>query len=92
MGDMADYVLQQIELYEEHYFDWVVGSMSNEDAMDCGILDENGILVKGTTKKKKTCRYCNEAGLHWENYKGSWRLFSSKGIHNCPINPLKEIT
>ena len=31
----------------------------------------------------KTCRYCNEDYLHWQQIEKKWRLFSDKGLHIC---------
>ena len=41
-------------------------------------------------QEPKTCKFCGEGNLHWRAIEGKWQLFSSSGIHNCPINPLKE--
>lgn len=54
------------------------------DCMDDDILYEFG----GT----RTCRCCGQDGLIWEKtIKGKWVLCGEKGIHQCPVKPLKNI-
>lgn len=38
----------------------------------------------------KTCRCCGKTGLHWDMLNSKWRLHDNRGIHVCPVNPLKE--
>lgn len=39
----------------------------------------------------KTCRLCKRAGLHWEQREsGEWRLCDARGIHVCPIHPIRD--
>ena len=76
---------------------YLSGSMSDQEAMDVGILDEHGALPAGSTfsssgrNRPVTCRCCATKGLKWGKQKGKWRLVDSKGdLHQCPVNPLNE--
>lgn len=31
----------------------------------------------------KTCRYCGESGLVWNQFEGGWRLHKNKQLHEC---------
>lgn len=42
MGEMADYSLEEVDDEEEARLDWLLGSMSFEEALDRGIIDEQG--------------------------------------------------
>lgn len=37
----------------------------------------------------KICKFCGRRNLHWENRNGKWRLCDNRGLHRCPVNPLK---
>ncbi len=87
MGDMADYVNEQIELEYEFRHQWRSGQLSHEEAYDLGVIDEQGSEY-GTERLLKTCRCCGKSGLTWGSHKGKWLLFDGNDLHACPVNPL----
>lgn len=88
MGDMADYVNEQIEQDYYDLYQYRSGVMSHDEAYDRGIIDEFG--CEYYSYRTKTCRCCGEKNLEWGKYKGKWRLFKiGGGIHVCPVHPLK---
>lgn len=88
MGEMADFVLDQIlaEELEEG------PEIESED----GYPSRRPPLRFGTERQlsnwRKTCRCCGTTDLVWNQHQGRWRLFTLEGtIHQCPKNPLKEL-
>ena len=86
---MADFALEQVQDMEDLRFEWRIGSMSTEEAIECGVLNEQGGYETAGYKISKTCRCCGQVGLHWDKHNNKWRLFDSKGLHQCKVNPLK---
>lgn len=89
MGDMADYVNEQIEQEYNDRDAWRRGELSWEEAYDRGVVDETGAEYCSGIKVV-TCRCCGVGGLYWKQVKGKWRLFSEGYIHKCSVNPLRE--
>ncbi len=89
MGEMADYHLDQVQDMEDLRFKWRLGEMSTEEGIECGVLNEQGGYETAGHKKPVTCRCCKTKNLHWEQLDNKWRLFDYKGLHHCPVNPLK---
>lgn len=94
MGDMADYALEQVMEAEEDRFLWLMGGMSEFEAYERGIIDENGADLthpmfrrRSSTKSRssnKTCRHCGASGLVWKAVGSKWRLATPDGvIHSC---------
>lgn len=82
MGDMADYVNEQMEEEVERRFDYRMGRMSPCEAYDQGIIDEHG--AEYGTRKSVTCKHCGERFLFWMKTADGWRTADSSGIHICP--------
>lgn len=89
-GDMADYTLDAVEDFEAARLAWRTGHMGLQSAIDQGVLDEHGYEFTPSAGKSITCRCCKIGGMHWEKYKGKWRLFDKDGLHICKVNPLQE--
>lgn len=88
MGDMADYALEQVMDAEEDRFLWRIGRMSDFEAYELGIIDENGAdLTHPMFRRRsstKTCRHCGASGLVWKSVGSKWRLATPDGvIHSC---------
>ncbi len=69
MGDMADYLLEQI--------DWGVGEDWEQEQYDERQCREETEI--------KTCKFCGRNKLHWEQREDGWRLCDRRGIHKCPV-------
>lgn len=70
MGEMADFVVEQIQ--------------NSHDDWESDMIEEE--LDGPFPAPTKTCRQCGRAGLHWQISKtsGGWRLYHKDGtIHNC---------
>jgi len=85
MGDMADFVLNDVLDDEEARARFRSGGMSQISAFDRGIIDELGFEGKGADIKKgrTVCKHCGQGGLLWKQYYGRWRLFELTRIHTC---------
>lgn len=92
MGDMADYFLEQVEDMECARQQYLHGLITDLEAMDLGVLDEQGVFHSASsgTPTTKTCKYCDKPGLTWGKHNGKWRLFEKGELHQCPVNPLRE--
>ena len=92
MSEMADMFLESVLCMEEMRLDYKTGHMSDVEAYDAGIIDENGSYVGPNYGRSrfKTCRCCNQSGLHWENRDGRWRLCDERGVHQCSVCPLRR--
>lgn len=92
MGDMADECLDQVMDMEELRGEYKSGAMSDLDAYDAGIIDEQGAYIGPNygRDRSRTCRCCGCRGLLWGKIGGKWRLFEGNRIHNCPVKPLDE--
>lgn len=86
--------------YEDLVMDYLSGEGvigSEQEAYDAGIIDELGWLPNAYTGSSSaingiTCRCCGTPGLMWGKVGGKWRLFGGSGLHQCPVNPLREDT
>jgi len=74
MGEMADFLNEQIQSYHED--------------VDNGLYEPE--LEGPFPDPTKTCRCCGHSGLKWGRYQGKWRLFEQGKLHLCPKNPLKQ--
>lgn len=93
MGEMADLALDMVMDFEEERFEFHCGNLSQDEAYERGIIDEQGFEATPFTNANtttKTCRCCGETKLHWEQVANQWRLFDSNGVHGCPCNPLRK--
>jgi len=92
MGEMADYCLEQIEDFEEHYYSYKNGKMSDIDALEAGIIDENGYVVgSGSQNISRTCKHCGKNNLLWGKIEGKWKLFEGKIQHECKYFKFEKI-
>lgn len=90
MGDMADFFLDDVYSEEEARLDYLTGGMTTADAIDRGVLNEDGSFEPHGHPKAKKCRFCNKSGLYWQRVNDRWRLFEDNHIHICPVNPIVE--
>ena len=90
MGDMADMFLEQVEDMEELRLDYRTGQMSDFEAYELGIIDEQGAYTGPSygRDRSRTCRCCGKGGLLWGKVDGKFRLFENGSVHDCPVNPL----
>jgi hypothetical protein len=90
MGEMADDVIQEVFDFEDacdHYKD---GKMSDEEAIDNGVIDENGVMNESGNKKSKSCKYCGESGFEWAETDRGWRLVKDGEEHRCSLPDSNE--
>lgn len=86
MGDMADFVLDQLfdpDFDNDYELDGFHNVMYNNETGE----------MEGpySSTKFKTCRACGITQLVWSRHKKKWRLFTTGGkLHQCKVNPLKE--
>jgi hypothetical protein len=95
MGDMADYLNEQIEDFEESRADYYSGRIIMLEAYDRGIIDERGYdpaYIRRTSKHttSATCRCCGRSGMTWAQVNKKWTLHEGKVVHQCPVNPLNR--
>ena len=91
MGEMADYFLEGVMDMDALRVDYRTGNMSDLEAYEHGIIDENGFYFgAGDRSRSRTCRCCGETGLSWGKVNGAFRLFENGVIHDCPVNPLRN--
>lgn len=83
MGDMADMALDHVMDMEEKRLDWMTGHMSDLEAMECGVLDEQGYYHGPSSGTSKQCKFCGKDGLRWGQTESGWRLFDGTAIHTC---------
>lgn len=86
MGEMADYYLE-LEDYFQDRLDYLQSIQAGNYVE--GFNDpEDGDFAPPTLNL--ICKFCNRENLHWgfRNYK--WRMCDDRGIHKCPINPLRK--
>ena len=88
MGEMADFALNEVFDYEDWRTDYGRGLLSIEEAIDKGVIDEQGYEYSPCAKPKKTCRCCGESGLRWGKIKDRFVLMRGNDIHNCKVNPI----
>lgn len=88
MGEMADWILDQLMDDEDDRFLYRMGGMSHAEAYDSGIIDELGWyshqpMVLGKPAMK-TCKHCGKTGLHWKDTGSGWRLATADDeLHTC---------
>ena len=57
MGEMADYELDDVMDEEEARFDYRIGNMSLQEALDRGIVNEQGGEDKNENRKNRSFMY-----------------------------------
>jgi len=85
MGDMADFVLNDVLDDEEARSRYHSGNMSETSAFDRGIVDELGFEGENNKRRRlTTCKYCGQGGLLWKRTNnGRWRLLELNKVHTC---------
>jgi len=89
MGEMADWFLEQVMDMEELREDYRAGFMTDIEAYEAGIIDEQGHYLGYGVGYDRTrmCRYCGKRGLLWGRDGKRWRLFEvcdhSYHVHTC---------
>ena len=93
MGDGADMALEACMSLDAHQLEYLSGTLPTQEAIDCGILDERGVLPRGPTwpthsrPRLVTCRCCGTSGLKWMRHGEKWLVGDGVTLHDCPVNP-----
>jgi len=93
MGDMADYLLENIyDEYDPWEREFGIPSDVRLDGFDNLMMNEDGSFVgpRGSARTK-TCRCCGTTELVWGRHGGRWLLHDSNGVHQCPTNPYGKL-
>jgi len=92
MGDMADYAIDMALDQMARTEGYRSGNMSIEEAIDAGIVDEQGHEMSpySGTITTRTCRCCGKERLRWVLMEGKWRLYEGERLHDCKVNPLRK--
>ena len=77
MGEMADELLEYMETRMIYNDDF-----NFEDEEDIDFYIDN----------TKTCKFCQETGLHWRKANIGWRLFNQDDMHKCTIVDVKPVS
>jgi len=83
MGEFADDCLDRCYDYDDSLSRYWSGELSHDEAVEAGVIDEDGYVYGPGIQKPVTCRYCGKTGLFWDKLKGNWLLHDSKGVHKC---------
>ena len=84
MGDGADLALEGIYDDDDARVKYMSGHMDFEEAVDAGVIDENGAMYSARRPSTGTCRYCNKPNLEWRDTQWGKRLFDDGKPHTCP--------
>ena len=90
MGDGADMARSNAADYEELRLDYRLGAISDLDAFEMGLIDNEGYEPHSRRTSVTTCRCCGKSNLSWKQVAGKWRLFDGQQLHDCPVNPLPK--
>ena len=88
MGEIADWINEQGEEEEIAQTAYHMGLMTDLEAMERGILDEDG-YEHWYTLKPLVCKYCGKKNLHWIRVPEGWRVGDKRGLHQCPHFKIK---